>query len=85
MRTLLSLTEHRRELVDDKTRLTNRLTDNLKQYYPQALDWFEQCDTILFCDFLSRWPTMTQVKRARQASLKDFFRKRPLPPTVPAQ
>ena len=27
MRTLLSLTEHRRELVDDKTRLTNRLTD----------------------------------------------------------
>jgi len=73
MRTLLSLTENRRELVDDKTRLTNRLTDNLKQYYPQALEWFEQRDTILFCDFLSRWPTLTQVKRARQASLKDFF------------
>ena len=71
MRTLLSLTEHRRELVNDKTRLTNRLTDNLKQYYPQALDWFEQRDTILFCDFVSRWPTLTQVKRARQASLKD--------------
>ena len=73
MRTLLSLTEHRRELVDDKTRLTNRLTDNLKQYYPQVLDWFEQRDTILFCDFLSRWPMLTQVKRARQTTLKAFF------------
>jgi hypothetical protein len=49
------------------------LTDTLKQYYPQALDWFEQRDTILFCDFLSRWPTLTQVRRARQASLKAFF------------
>src|ERR1700692_887361 len=36
MRTLLSLTEHHRELVDDKTRLTNRLANTLKQYYPQA-------------------------------------------------
>ncbi|MFZ4539113.1 IS110 family transposase, partial [Propionivibrio sp.] len=73
MRTLLSLTEHRRELVDDKIRLTNRLTNALKQYYPQALDWFEQRDTILFCDFLTRWPTLSQVKQARQTSLKAFF------------
>ena len=40
MRSLLSLVEQRRELVGDKTRLTNRLCDTLKQYYPQALDWF---------------------------------------------
>jgi transposase len=73
MRTLLSLTEHRRELVDDKTRFTNRLTDTLKQYYPHALDWFDQRDTVLFCDFLARWPTLTQVKRARRASLQAFF------------
>src|ERR1700693_2809698 len=72
-RTLLSLTEHRRELVADKTRFTNRLTNTLKQYYPQALDWFDQRDTILFCDFLTRWPTLTQVKRARRASLQAFF------------
>jgi transposase len=73
MRTLVSLNEHRRELVDDKTRFTNRLTNTLKQYYPQALEWFDQRDTILFCDFLARWPTLVQVKRARQASLKEFF------------
>jgi transposase len=73
MRTLLSLTEQRRELVNDKTRLTNRLTNTLKQYYPQALEWFEQRDTILFCDFLVRWPTLIQAKRAHTASLKAFF------------
>ena len=73
MRILLSLTEHRRELVGDKTRFTNRLTNALKQYYPQALDWFEQRDTVLYCDFLARWPTLAQVKRARQSSLRKFF------------
>jgi transposase len=73
MRALLSLTEHRRELVGDKTRLTNRLANTLKQYFPQALDWFDQRDTILFCDFLARWPTLVQVKRARVSSLKAFF------------
>ena len=48
MRSLLSLIEQRRDLVNDKTRFTNRLCNTLKQYYPQALDWFEQRDTQLF-------------------------------------
>ena len=73
MRALLSLTEQRRQLVADKTRFTNRLTHTLKQYYPLALDWFDQRDTVLFCDFLTRWPTLTQVKRARPTTVKAFF------------
>ncbi len=73
MRTLLRLTEQRRELVDDKTRVTNRLGNCPKQYYPQALDWFEQRDTILCCDFLHRWPTLSAVKRARRTILQAFF------------
>jgi hypothetical protein len=43
-----------------------------KQYYPQALEWFDQHDTVMFCDFLSRWPTPLQAKRAHQASIKAF-------------
>src|SRR5262249_24211351 len=42
MRTLLYLVEQRRRLVGDKTRFTNRLGYALKQYFPQALDWFER-------------------------------------------
>ena len=72
MRTLISLTERRRELINDKTRVTNRLTNTLKQYYPQALEWFDQHDTVMFCDFLSRWPTPLQAKRAHRASIKAF-------------
>ena len=74
MRTLESLVEQRRRLVDDSKRITNRLTSALKQYYPQAVEWFEAKDTVLFCDFLSRWPTLKQVKHARRATLQAFFR-----------
>jgi len=74
MRTLLYLVEQRRRLVGDKTRFVNRLCSVLKQYFPQALDWFEERDTTLFCDFLTRWPTLKQVKRARKASIETFFR-----------
>src|SRR5262250_1872325 len=74
MRTLERLVEQRRRLVDDSKRITNRLTSALKQYYPQAVQWFEAKDTVLFCDFLSRWPTLKQVKHARRATLQAFFR-----------
>jgi transposase len=74
MRRLGFLVEQRRDLVDDKKRLVNRLCNTLKQYYPQALDWFEHRDTILFCDFIARWPTLTHVKRARTATLQAFFK-----------
>ena len=74
MRTLGFLVEQRRLLVDDKKRLVNRLGHTLKQYYPQVLDWFEQHDTVVFSDFLLRWPTLKQAKRARQATLQAFFR-----------
>src|ERR1700686_144366 len=73
MRSLLSLIEQRRELVGDKTRFTNRLTSTLKQYYPQALEWFEDIDTVLFCDFLTRWPTLPAVRRASRKTLENFF------------
>ena len=73
MRTLVSLVEQRRRLVSDKIRFTNRLRNTLKQYYPQTLEWFDHIDTPIFCDFISRWPTLLQVKRARRSTLERFF------------
>jgi transposase len=73
MRTLLRLVEQRRRLVGDKNRISNRLTDALKQYFPDVLEWFQDKDTLLFCDLLSRWPTLKQLKRARRATLLAFF------------
>jgi transposase len=74
MRTLASLVEQRRRLVNDRVRITNRLRYTLKQYYPQALEWFDHIDTPLFCDFITRWPTLIQAKRARKNTLEKFFR-----------
>ena len=73
MRMLLRLVEQRRRLVGDQTRISNRLTDALKQYFPDVLAWFPDKDTLLFCDFLSRWSTLKQLKNARRATLLSFF------------
>ena len=73
IRALSTLVEQRRGLVNDRVRITNRLRSALKQYYPQTLEWFERIDTPLFCDFISRWPTLEQVKRARKSTLERFF------------
>lgn len=76
MRTLLSLVEQRRSLVNDRVRITNRLRNALKQYYPHPLEWFDRIDTLLFCDFIERWPTLAQIKRARSTTVEKFFRER---------
>jgi len=73
MRTLMTLVEQRRRLVDDKIRTTNRLRNALKQYYPQTLDWFDHIDNHLFCAFIKQWPTLTQAKGARRTTLEKFF------------
>lgn len=74
MRTLMVLVEQRRKIMNDRVRITNRLRNALKQYYPQVLDWFDHIDTPLFCDFIKQWPTLAQVKRARRTTLEKFFR-----------
>jgi transposase len=73
MRTLQQLVEQRRLLVDDVRRLTNRITNALKQYFPQPLEWFKDKDTLVFCDFLTSWPTLKQAQRARNSRLSAFF------------
>ena len=73
MRALEQLVEMRRRLIDDQTRLTNRLTSALKNYFPQPLQWFPDKDSLLFCDFLQRWPTLKALRQARRSTLERFF------------
>src|SRR5262247_4325592 len=74
MRALEQLVEHRRRVVGDKVRITNRLTSTLKNYFPHVLHWFQEKDTAIFCAFLCRWPTLQAVQLARRATLETFFR-----------
>src|SRR6266446_3588941 len=74
IRALEQLVEHRRRVVGDKVRLTHRRTRTLKNSFPHALQWFQDKDTLLFCDCLSRWPTLKAAQRARRSTLETFFR-----------
>jgi transposase len=74
MRSLRRLVEARRSLVDDRVRLTNRITAALKSYFPQVIDWFRDKEAAVFADFVERWPTLELAQRARRETLADFFR-----------
>ncbi len=58
------LTESRRTLVDQRTGLTHALAATLKQYFPQALQWFGGEKSPLLRAFLGRWPTLDQLLEA---------------------
>lgn len=74
-RILNRLVGQRRLLVAEKVRLTNRITRALKDYYPQPLEWFDDRDTLLFCDFIEQWPNLSKVKRVHKNTLINFFHK----------
>src|SRR5215510_9870844 len=70
MRALAQLVEHRRRLVGDKVRLPNRLTSALKNSFPHILQWLQDKDKAIFCDFLSHWPTRKAAQLARRTTLE---------------
>jgi transposase len=73
IRALAQLVEYRRKLVQDRVDLSNRIIGIIKSYYPQVLDWFKERDTIIFCDFIIKWPDLAAAKRARELTLTNFF------------
>jgi hypothetical protein len=75
VRKLDLLSQHRRAIVDDITRLTNRLTVNLKGYYPQALSLAGALNTVQACDFLEKWPSLLLLKKAKLQQIESFYRK----------
>lgn len=74
-RHLRLLTEQRRKLVDDRTRLTNRLTILLKEVFPQARDWAGELGRPAAASFLARWPSLALIQQARPSALRQFYRK----------
>jgi transposase len=72
-RTLQYLVEHRRRLVNDRTRISNRMTALLKAYFPQVLQWFDDIRTLLVCDLLLCWPTLEAIQKVRPSTLEKFF------------
>jgi transposase len=72
-RTLRLLVEGRRKLVDQMTSLTNQLNSALNNYFPQALAWVGDLDSLQACDFLQRWSTLSKLQRVRPEVLRKFY------------
>jgi transposase len=73
-RSIQLLTEDRRQVVEERTALTNQLTAALKMYFPQALEWFGDLHTARACAFLQRWPSLQQLKQATPSSIRKFHK-----------
>jgi len=73
-RALQKLVEFRRDVVNQRVAFTNQLTQALREYFPQALDWAADLDREMACDFLSKWPTLEKIKRAKPDTIRAFYR-----------
>ena len=72
-RELRMMVENRRKLVDERTRHTQQLTEWLKSYFPQALQWAGNLDEVKACEFLETWSSLDEMKAAGPDVLRKFF------------
>jgi len=73
IRLLLRLSEFRRKTVGKRVRLTNELTQIIKDYFPGALDFAGGLDTVMACDFLSKWTTLKKLQKSKPETIRRFY------------
>jgi hypothetical protein len=66
---------HRRSLLDLATKTELKLISTLKQYFPLAVNHFAAVGmkSDMALNFLSRWPTLDELQRAKTHTVRSFF------------
>ena len=66
---------HRRSLRDLATKTELKLISTLKQYFPLAVNLFAEVGmkSEIALNFLSRWPTLEELHRAKAQTVRSFF------------
>jgi hypothetical protein len=66
---------HRRSLLDLATKTELKLISTLKQYFPLAVNLFAAIGmkSDIALNFLSRWPTLNELHRAKAHTVRSFF------------
>ena len=66
---------HRRSLRDLATKTELKLISTLKQYFPLAVNLFADVGlkSEIALNFLSRWPTLEELHRAKAQTVRSFF------------
>lgn len=67
---MLCRDQHR--VVRHKTRLLNQLTTTLKEYYARPLEVFEDIETEVALDFLTRYPTPAHLGALKRKEFNRF-------------
>jgi transposase len=73
VRALKTLLRDRESFVRDQTRLTNRLIAGLRQYYPEALGFFEDVAGKTALDFIAAFPDFAASSRLTRRAVKRFL------------
>lgn len=73
VRELKLLLEDRDRLVKEKVRISNQLTNTLKDYFPQALDAFGSITSKSALEFLRRFDTFQQAKSLSSEDIEQFL------------
>jgi len=73
-RELAMLCADEASLIANRTALVNRLQGALKEYYPQALGWFEDWTSPTAWDFVLAFPTPEDLAQARPKKLYGFLK-----------
>lgn len=73
-RRLDDISQHRRKLVEQRVKISNRLGSLLKEYYPQALAMLgaNTWDPLSLA-FLRRWPCYSRLMKSKDSTLKKFY------------
>ncbi|MDP6359769.1 MAG: transposase, partial [Planctomycetota bacterium] len=71
---IATLGEKRRQLVGVRTSLSNKLTQALKEYFPQALELVgTNIYSKISCDFLTKWSSLQALQKARSSTIIKFY------------
>ncbi len=73
---LRELTRAHKSLVQQRVRLVNQLTTQLKAYYPVVLHLFSKLDQEITLAFLEHYPTPEKAADASMEELQEFFQER---------
>jgi transposase len=74
-RELALLVGYRRDLVNERSALANRLKTILKAYYPCAVEMLQDDTTsALAADFVLKFPTLRALQQSAQHQVRKFFK-----------
>ena len=76
-RLIAILAEDRRDLIDLRTQLTNRLQSRLKLYFPLVLELFRgrtKLYAAVVCELLLRWAALAELQQAAPEEIDAFFK-----------